>query len=699
MNSGSALAKLAVLGLFLLMSGISPAAATVYEAGNDYNLYGHLFQGDVPVIGQSACCPTSAINSFIYLQNRFPEIYGARLATNPTSIADVQHIAGSEYMNVTVDVGTISPLVIWGRYIYMESRAPLQTQYSCQIAMRGDQPINGDRPDSWSSLNRPLPGFLQNTPDANGIALPTWQYIYQNLQKGADLGVTIESHCLTLRGFSFDDRNGNGAIDKGEGSVSFVDPGTRGQLSCPVWENTDPAYLSGYRYLLLDIYDRVEFISKIIAEYPALQPVPDTVQAGNILVLTTNAPYGLLTLRGGILCAVEQATWNKDLVLAREGGIFDTGSSCILTGNISGTGALDKMGSGILFLRGTNSSSGGMTLSEGTVNIVRDEDLGSPSAILTLRGGTLQAGAPLNLFRPVEVQAGLNITEHSAIDTGGYALSLNNTLSGPGELCQKGGGSLTLNGDGSGFQGTYYLTDGTLNLANTIGSRLEVKPEGLLKGSGPILGMVTNDGTINPGNSVGTLNIADNYTQGPSGRLEVELASLKSFDKLSITEDHSFAQLDGFLRPILLAGYRPPSNTVFPGIITARIGVFGTFATIENNTPILTWQPLYHTDQVDLTLTRDYAKPSLGLSHNEHAVGTMFNGVADTTGGDLAMVLNSLDNLPTGRAVADALPADYRGQGHRPAGPEPHRVHDAVAQPVKSPVLPAPAPEQSPVPG
>ena len=32
----------------------------------------------------------------------------------------------------------------------------------------------------------------------------------------------------------------------------------------------------------------------------------------------------------------------------------------------------------------------------------------------------------------------------------------------------------------------------------------------------------------------------------------------------------------------------------------------------------------------------------------------MLNGVADTTSGDLATVLNALDNLPTGSAVADA---------------------------------------------
>lgn len=55
-----------------------------------------------------------------------------------------------------------------------------------------------------------------------------------------------------------------------------------------------------------------------------------------------------------------------------------------------------------------------------------------------------------------------------------------------------------------------------------------------------------------------------------------------------------------------------------------------------------------------MAVTRDYAAASLGLNPNQLAVGTMLNGVADATGGDLVSVLNTLDNLPTGSAVADA---------------------------------------------
>ncbi len=381
-----------------------------------------------------------------------------------------------------------------------------------------------------------------------------------------------------------------------------------------------------------------------------------------ILVLSTNAPYGTLTFHGGVLYAADpQTTWNKALILGNEGGIIDsTNNSCTLTGAISGAGALTKMGSGTLFLRGNNSFSGGTMLLEGAVNIVRDENLGGPSGSLIFQGGTLQAGAALTLSRPVVFrQVSGQFSTLNTFDTGVYASIFMGTFSGVQVFRQIGQGSLTLAGDASDLIAAYKLDSGTLIIANTFGndpsglSSIEVGPSGILKGSATLQAKVINLGTVNPGNSVGTMKIVGPFDQGDTGRLEVEVASDTSFDKLSISGSWSIADLGGALKPILLGDYRPPANTVFPGIVTAgRVG--GSFDTMENNTPILTWRALYSDDRVDLTLTRDYANPSLGLNRNQHAVGTMFNGVADTTNGDLATVLNTLDNLPTGSAVAAA---------------------------------------------
>jgi outer membrane autotransporter protein len=659
-------------GLGFFLAGFPTSADALYEAGNDYNLYGHLYQYDVPVIGDSACCPTSAINSFTYLQNQYPGVYGTSLTSSPPTIAEVQKIAGPDYLNWQPGLfgsgGVAIPYAMWGRYLYIESRLPFQTRYSYQVATKDGQPLHGDKIGNPWPANRPLP-----TPNSPGIIVPTWQFIFDNLQKGADLGVGVtylndgiatDGHCLTLSRFSFDDKNNNGIIDKGEGSVSFVDPASKNEVTCNVWQNSVPTLLSRYPYLILDyresVYSPSGFIDAIIAEYPMSQAIPDTVAAGNILVLKTNSPYGTLTYHGGVLYALEpQTIWNKALILGLEGGILDSAANntCTLTGAISGQGAFSKMGSGILFLRGTNSYSGGTMLLEGTANIASDENLGDPSGSIIFQGGTLQAGAALALSRTLVCNRiqGLEVSSFNTFDTGFYVSTLKGVLTGDGNLWQTGQGSLTLRGDASAFRGNYTLHSGTLTVENTFGQytgNMTVNPNGILQGTGFLaVQQVTNHGTVNPGNSVGTLTVDGRYIQEADGRLRVEVASPTSYDRLRLS---GIAELNGAVQPVLLAGYRPPANTVFRGILTSERAVIETFAALENNTPIRTWQALYSPTQVDLTLTRDYAKPSFGLNANQHAVGTMFNRVADTTSGDLAEVLNTLDNLPTPSAIAHA---------------------------------------------
>jgi outer membrane autotransporter protein len=654
------------------MGGFQHAAADLFEAGNNYNSYGHLNQDDVPVIGDMACCPTSAINSLTYLQNRFPVVYGSQLVSI-RPIDEVQGIAGRNYMNTGAETGTTTALGIWGRYLYVESRVPLQTQYSCQIATINGQPLYGAEldPTPWPA-NRPLPRYMENAPPSvlGGASVPTWQFVYQNLQRGADIGIGItyiengrgnSGHCLTVHHFSFNDATKSGTI-------SFVDPADQTERTYNVWQNSDNSFLNGYPYLTLDYGNKRAIIDYIIVEYPTPQTVTNTVETGSILVLGTNAPYETLTFRGGILYAADsQMTWNKAMILETAGQtIFDSATHQLtLTGAISGQGGLNKMGTGILYLRGTNSYSGGTTLTEGTINIVQDSNLGNPAGSLNLKGGTLQAGADLSSSRAIVALdvpgTQLGVPGTSGLDTGVYHSTLSGTVTGTGSVMQTGRGSLTLSGNSSSYAGEYTLASGTLILQGTLGDELNsmmaIQSNGTLKGMGTLaMRLITNHGTVSPGNSVGTLTMTGGFDQQTDGRLEVEVASATSYDRLRLTGNNGSAAMRGTVKPILVDGYRPPANTVFSGIVTTERspGIYSPEATIENNTPIRTWQVLFSDDHVDLTLTRNYAHPSLGLNANQQAVGTMLNGVADTTSGDLATVLNALDDLPTGNTVADA---------------------------------------------
>jgi outer membrane autotransporter protein len=116
------------------------------------------------------------------------------------------------------------------------------------------------------------------------------------------------------------------------------------------------------------------------------------------------------------------------------------------------------------------------------------------------------------------------------------------------------------------------------------------------------------------------------------------------------------ASLAGTLSPVLLNGYRPPGNTVFPGVVTASGGITGSFNPISTPffAPTLFWQTRYSANSVDLLVLRDYTNPGLGLNSNQLAVGTMLNGAAGITTGDLNNVLNAVDSLPNAAGVQEA---------------------------------------------
>ena len=106
---------------------------------------------------------------------------------------------------------------------------------------------------------------------------------------------------------------------------------------------------------------------------------------------------------------------------------------------------------------------------------------------------------------------------------------------------------------------------------------------------------------------------------------------------------------------MLLGGYIPAVNQVFPGVITATGGVTGAFSSVANSTPILGWQVIDPTGTVDLLSKRNYAGAGLDLTRNQFNVGAMLNGIQGAATGDLAYVLNTIAALPSNSAVANAF--------------------------------------------
>ncbi len=282
----------------------------------------------------------------------------------------------------------------------------------------------------------------------------------------------------------------------------------------------------------------------------------------------------------------------------------------------------------------------------------------SPYGELAFSGGVLQIIDPQTYWgNGFDITAGTT----STLDNGGNVLTHTGALSGSGNLIHTGAGTTRHRGDGSGFSGTYTVAAGTLNLSNTLGAvgaacTVMVQPGGVLTGTGPLVGSLTNQGTVNPGNSPGTLNIVGSYTQTAAATLVAEIASANNYDRINVTGVPGTASLAGTFAPTLLGGYRPSRNQVFTGVITSTSGLTGSFNTITNQqlTPVLAWQPRYLPTSFDLAAWPDFTNPGLPLNANQVNVGARLNEMNPTATGDLARVLDSMAQLPTGRAVAAA---------------------------------------------
>ncbi|WP_256701353.1 autotransporter outer membrane beta-barrel domain-containing protein [Caballeronia sordidicola] len=133
-------------------------------------------------------------------------------------------------------------------------------------------------------------------------------------------------------------------------------------------------------------------------------------------------------------------------------------------GSLSGTGAVEKTGAGVLTLApavaGGNTYSGGTTITQGTVAIGADNALGAANGGITFNGGTLRFNQSVDLAgtRPVSINA-----PGGTIDTQGFSSTVAQGISGPGALTKAGSGTLAMTGANT-YAGGTTIAAGTLQL-------------------------------------------------------------------------------------------------------------------------------------------------------------------------------------------------------------------------------------------
>jgi hypothetical protein len=254
---------LALLSLFSLAC-LSVLAGTI---SLDPGLFGNLDQHDTNC-AESACGPTAAVNSFAFLENMYPTIYGNDLI--PTTGATYDYgdlvdaadvLAGSTFMDCTAAGVGISNFIS-GEEAYMNEYAPGTTVFE-------------------------IMNFF-----ANG-AWPTFNFLYNQLAAGEDVELLVGfyttnaegqlvrngGHYVTLTGVSF-----GVPFAAGNGTISFIDPddGDSGSMSL---STIDGALYNNGTY----VNGQYTFIEAAVAESPTPEP-------GTLLFLAVGIP-ALFVLR------------------------------------------------------------------------------------------------------------------------------------------------------------------------------------------------------------------------------------------------------------------------------------------------------------------------------------------------------------------------------------------------------------------
>ncbi|MBD7961654.1 autotransporter-associated beta strand repeat-containing protein, partial [Comamonas avium] len=201
---------------------------------------------------------------------------------------------------------------------------------------------------------------------------------------------------------------------------------------------------------------------------------------GGILAINNNAALGTGTIAsaGGNLLAGAPAVTLNNLIDISGTGLTVSGSyKLTLDGAISGSGALNKSGTGTLILNGWNSHAS-TTLAGGVTQLGNAGALGSGTVTVN-SASTLQNSAGMSVANNIQLNAGLTVSN-------GAALTLSGATSGSGSLVKTGSGTLTLSGANS-YTGGTIIQAGTLALG--AGGSLSATSALSLSGAGSTFDM------------------------------------------------------------------------------------------------------------------------------------------------------------------------------------------------------------------
>jgi uncharacterized protein with beta-barrel porin domain len=300
--------------------------------------------------------------------------------------------------------------------------------------------------------------------------------------------------------------------------------------------------------------------------------------------------------------------------------VYARSDNYTLSGSFTGTGLLEKLGSGRLTFGGFYGFDGTTTVRAGSIAFAGA--LAEDTELQLQSGGTFDLSQVKGGQQTIAELSGTGGT----LALGGTDLTVDqddNTvfagaITGSGDLVKTGTGDLKLNGDGTAFTGTGLVSGGTLSLNGAFqNANFVVVSGGTLGGNGTLGPTSVNGGTIGAGNSIGQLTIAGDLTLTSTSTVAVEVNAAGQADRIIVG---GRATLGGAKVSVLAAAGQYRAFTDYT-ILTAAGGVSGTFGGVTSNLAFLDPYLTYAPGSVTLRLVRNnVAFASLAATPNQVAI-------------------------------------------------------------------------------
>ena len=311
--------------------------------------------------------------------------------------------------------------------------------------------------------------------------------------------------------------------------------------------------------------------------------------------------------------------------------------SVVFQGSVFGPGGLAVNSGDIWLTNVANTYVGGTTINGGSLTL-------GPGATLPSAGALTVNGGLFNLNGNTQILSSLN-GAGGALALGGGMLVLNtsqsntlgSSLGGNGMFVVQGGGSLNLTGNSSGYSGSTTVSNASLGVNGSLGGNVFVGQGGIVSGNGNIVGHLFSGGAVAPGNSIGTLTVAGNFSQNAAGVYAAEVVGSGQSDRINVG---GTANLGGTVAVSALPGMAFAPSTTYT-ILNAAGGLNGTFAAVNELYPFLQSTLSYDANNAYLNLqVGGFAAQA--LSNTQYAVGAVLDANAANASGDFATVLGTL---------------------------------------------------------